>query len=127
MALDAGFAARGTVTDPDQLKSLMKAAIEHKGFSLLDIFQPCVTFNKVNTFDWYRQRVRSLGDDYDPTDKMKAFETALTFGNEIPTGIIYRSDRPTMEEHINIIRDKPLVKREFSLKQAREILGSLKP
>ena len=33
---------------------MMKAAIEHKGFAVVDILQPCVTFDKVHTYAWYR-------------------------------------------------------------------------
>jgi len=127
VAMDASFAARGTVTDPTQLKELMMAAITHKGFALLDILQPCVTFNRINTYSWYRERVKPVPDDYDPTDRLKAFETALKFGDEIPTGIIFKNDRPPMEDHIPIIKNTPLVKQEFSLKKAKDILSSLKP
>jgi 2-oxoglutarate ferredoxin oxidoreductase subunit beta len=127
VALDAGFAARGTVTDPRQLKELMKSAITHKGFALLDILQPCVTFNRINTYSWYRKRVSPLPDDYDPTDRIRAFETALKFDNEIPTGIIYKNNRPPMEDHIPVIKGTPLAKQEFSLRKGKEILGSIKP
>jgi 2-oxoglutarate ferredoxin oxidoreductase subunit beta len=127
VAMDAGFAARGTVTDPKQLKELMKAAITHQGFALLDILQPCVTFNKINTYSWYRERVRPLSDDYDPTDRIRAFETALKFGEEIPTGVIYKNSRPTMESHIPVIRKTPLAKQGFTLNKGKEILSSIKP
>ena len=60
IALDCSFVARGFAGDPVHLKDLMKAAILHKGFSLVDILQPCVTFNKINTYEWYKQRVLSL-------------------------------------------------------------------
>ena len=71
----------------------MVEAIQYKGYSLVDIFQPCVTFNKINTFQWYNKRVYKLGDDYDPTDRLKAMEKAMEWGDRIPIGVIYRKKR----------------------------------
>ncbi len=127
VALDAGFAARGFVGAREQLRELMKAAIMHKGFALLDILQPCVTFNRVNTYQWYRERTQPIEEGHDPTDRIEAFGRALQWGEKIPTGIIYKSGRPTMEEHIPMIKDTPLVKQGFDLKKGREILGSVNP
>ena len=64
----------------------MKEAISHKGFALVDILQPCVTFNKVNTYEWYRQRVYRLGPDHDPADRDAAFQMSLEWGDRIPLG-----------------------------------------
>jgi 2-oxoglutarate ferredoxin oxidoreductase subunit beta len=127
VALDAGFVARGFAGDREHLKNLMKAAIEHRGFSLLDILQPCVTFNKVNTFAWYKERAYHIEDDYDPTDRPAAFQRALEWGEKIPTGIIYRSDRPTLEDHIPVIKDSPLVRQGFDIETGRELIRSLNP
>src|SRR5512145_2066021 len=65
VAMDCSFAARAFAGDTDHLKEMMKAALAHKGFALLDILQPCVTFNKVNTYAWYRERVYRLGPEHD--------------------------------------------------------------
>lgn len=111
---DCSFVARGFAGDPEHLKELMKAAITHKGFSLLDILQPCVTFNKVNTFKWYRERVYKLEDDYDPYNQIKAFERALEWGDKISSGIFYKSDKETLEEMMPTIREMPLVRKKFS-------------
>ena len=111
---DCSFVARGFAGDPEHLKELMKAAITHKGFSLLDILQPCVTFNKVNTFKWYRERVYKLEDDYDPYNQIKTFERALEWGDKIPSGIFYKSDKETLEEMMPTIREMPLVRKKFS-------------
>ena len=94
IAAGAGFVARSFTGDQEQLKALMKTAIEYKGFALIDVMQPCVTFNKVNTFQWYKERCYHLEDDYDPTDKVKAFERAQEFGDKIPTGILYYNEKP---------------------------------
>src|SRR5450756_2739580 len=67
----------------------MRAAIRHHGFALVDVLQQCVTFNKINTFGWYKQRVQKLPDDYDPTDRQAAFAKALEWGDHIPIGVLY--------------------------------------
>lgn len=113
VSLNCGFVARGFSGDQEHLKELMKAAITHKGFSLLDILQPCVTFNKVNTFKWYRDRVYKLEDGYDPADRLKAFEQTLEWGERIPNGVFFKSTRPAFESLIPVIREKALVKQEF--------------
>ena len=122
VALDCGFAARGYAADIDHLKGLMKEAINHKGFALLDILQPCVTFNKVNTYEWYKQRVYHIEQDYNPEDRRAAFAKALEWGDRIPLGIIYRNHRPTFEERVPMIADKPLVKQGFDMKKIEETI-----
>jgi 2-oxoglutarate ferredoxin oxidoreductase subunit beta len=114
IALDCSFVARGFVGNGEFLKELMKQAILHKGFSLLDILQPCVTFNKVNTWQWYGERVYELGGEYDPFDRVGAFKKSLQWGEKIPTGIIFRNKRTILEGKIPVIREKPLVKQLFS-------------
>ena len=113
VALDCSFVARGFAGDIEQLKLLIKAAIQHKGFSLLDILQPCVTFNKINTYEWYKQRVYHIEPQYDPEDRVEAFRRALEWGERIPTGIIYKNNRPVLEERIPILKGAPLVRQAF--------------
>ncbi len=97
----------------EQTKELIKSALDHKGFSLVDILQPCVTFNKINTYEWYKQRVYRLDPDYQPEDRVQAFQKALEWGDRIPTGIIFRNNRPILEERIPVVSDSPLVKQSF--------------
>ena len=115
VAIDCGFAARGFTGDMGHLKELMKAAILHKGFSLLDILQPCVTFNKINTYEWYKQRVYHLEPEYNPEDRIGAFKKSLEWGDQIPLGIIYKNKRPILEERIPVIKDNPLVRQSFDI------------
>lgn len=122
VALDCSFVARGFAGDVDYLKMLMKEAVNHKGFALLDILQPCVTFNKVNTYEWYRQRIYRLDDDYNPEDRVEAFRKALEWDERIPVGIIYRNNRQPLEERIPVIRKKPLIKHEVFTEGWRETL-----
>jgi 2-oxoglutarate ferredoxin oxidoreductase subunit beta len=104
------------------LKELMKEAILHKGFSLVDIFQPCVTFNRINTFEWYRQRVYHIEPEYNPEDRIKAFQRALEWGDRIPIGILYRNNRPILEDRIPMIKDTPLVKQALDISKIESTL-----
>ncbi len=113
IALDCSFVARGFAGDPEHLKGLIKEAVNHKGFSLVDIFQPCVTFNKLNTFQWYKERVYRIESEYNPEDRTEAFRRSLEWGDRIPIGVIYRNHRLTLEEKVPMIKDIPLVKQPF--------------
>jgi 2-oxoglutarate/2-oxoacid ferredoxin oxidoreductase subunit beta len=116
---DCSFVARGFAGDQDYLKGLMKAAITHEGFALLDILQPCVTFNKINTFKWYRDRVYKLEEGYDPFNRVKAFERSLEWGDKIPNGIFYKSEREILEKGVPTIQEKPLVRQKFSIEEVK--------
>jgi len=116
VALDCGFAARSFAGDVAHLKGIMKEAVRHKGFALVDILQPCVTFNKTNTYDWYKQRVYPLEPEYNPEDRAAAFARALEWGDRIPIGIIYRNRRRAYEDQVPVIAERPLVRQEsFSI------------
>src|SRR6201993_1709090 len=87
LAAGATFVARGFSADQKHLTELIKQAIEHKGFSFIDVFSPCVTYNKDNTFQWFRPRVKKLEDSgHDPGDWAAAMEKSLIWGEEIPIG-----------------------------------------
>ncbi len=92
---DIALVARSSVTDPEHLQATMVEALNcAEGFVLLDILSPCVSFNKVNTFGWYRERVKRIGADHDPHNRTAALELSLKWGPEIPIGILYRGSRP---------------------------------
>lgn len=112
VALDCSFVARGYAGDQEHLKNIIKEAVGHKGFSLVDILQPCVTFNRINTYPWYNQRVYRLEKGYDPKDRIKAFEKALEWGDRIPLGVIYLNTRPSFEDRIPVLQGGPLVSQE---------------
>lgn len=104
LALGAGFVARSFSGDREQLKAIMKEAIAYDGYALVDIFQPCVSFNKVNTFAWYKERVKPVGDDHDVTDYDAAMKLAMTFTDEeIPTGILYKVEKPTFKSQNKVL------------------------
>jgi len=119
----ASFVARSFAGDIDHLSSLIKEAIPHRGFSLIDILQPCVVFNHKNTFQWYRERVYKLEENgYNPGDKMAAFEKAQEWGNKIPIGVIYRVEKSTYEEQIPALKRGPLVRRELDPMQTEKLV-----
>jgi 2-oxoglutarate ferredoxin oxidoreductase subunit beta len=95
----ATFVARGFSGDAKHLQELMKKAIQHKGFSLIDIFSPCVTFNHDNTYDFFRPRVKKLEDEgHDPSDWKAACEKGLLWGDEIYIGLFLEVDRPSLDQ-----------------------------
>ena len=97
----ATFVARGFAGDMAHLQRIMVEAIRHRGFSLVDVFQPCVTFNYLNTWDFYRKRVYKLEEaGHDPTDWAKALEKAMEWGDRIPIGILYKEERPTYQDEL---------------------------
>jgi 2-oxoglutarate/2-oxoacid ferredoxin oxidoreductase subunit beta len=114
LALSAGatFVARGFSADQKHLVELLKRAIEHKGFSFLDIFSPCVTYNHDNTFQWFRPRVKKLEDNpaYDTSNWVDAMEKSLLWGDEIPIGVFFeRNDIPTAHDAEPVLKSGPLV------------------
>jgi 2-oxoglutarate ferredoxin oxidoreductase subunit beta len=111
LASDVSFLARGFSGDIEHLAGLIKAGITHRGFALIDILQPCVSFNRVNTYAWYKQRVYKVEDEgYIPADKAAALKKAQVWGDRIPIGIIYRQERPVYEDTLPQLKEKPLVK-----------------
>jgi len=107
LTMGAGFVARSFSGNYEHLKKMMKEAIMYDGYALLDIFQPCVTFNRVNTFKWYNDRVYELPDDYDYTDLDNAFKVADEWGDRIPIGIIYKVEKPTYIDNVSFLKDGP--------------------
>jgi 2-oxoglutarate ferredoxin oxidoreductase subunit beta len=122
IALNCSFVARGFVGDINFLQHLMTEAINHPGFALVDIFQPCVSFNKINTFSWFQERLYKLDDSHDPRDRVGAFAKSLEWGDEIPTGIFYRNRQKLFSDKIPALREKPLVKQAFDQNKTLSLL-----
>jgi 2-oxoglutarate ferredoxin oxidoreductase subunit beta len=122
----ATFVARGFSGDAKHLQDLMKKAIQHKGFSLIDIFSPCVTFNHDNTYDFFRPRVKKLEDEgHDPSDWKAACEKGLLWGDEIYIGLFLKVDRPSLDQLEPVLDSgEPIAHREPALtkEQAQRIL-----
>lgn len=109
VCMHAGFVARGYAGMIEHLTDLIQQAHAFPGFALVDILQPCVSFNKVNTFAWYKKRIFEIPEDHDPTDWNQAMTLAQEFGERIPVGVIYRNEnRPSFESHFPILKEGPL-------------------
>jgi 2-oxoglutarate ferredoxin oxidoreductase subunit beta len=115
IASDCSFVARGFAGEVEHLTGLIKKAILHKGFAFIDILQPCVSFNRVNTFKWYADRVYRIDDgpEYDSSDRTAAFNKAQQWGDRIPIGIIYRQKRSTLDGQLSAIAGASLVTQEI--------------
>jgi 2-oxoglutarate/2-oxoacid ferredoxin oxidoreductase subunit beta len=95
LASGCGYVARGFSGQPKHLMELYAGGIRFPGFALIDVFSPCVTFNKQNTYDWFRKRVYKLEDvRHDPADFGEAMNAALQWGDKIPIGLFYRNPHP---------------------------------
>ena len=105
IAAGAGFVARSFSGKPDHLREMMKQAIRFKGYAMVDILQPCVSFNKINTFAWYNQRVYELDEAYDNTDRAAAMVKSMEFGDRIPIGVLYQKEQPTFHEQHEVLRN----------------------
>ena len=126
ISLGVSFVGRGFSGDIEHLSDLIAQAIRNRGFSLVDILQPCVTFNRVNTYQWYRSRVYRLDDTYNPRDRMAAFQKAQEWGERIPIGVIYLEDRRTYEDHNPNLTEKPLVAQKHDIKSFEKILDEFR-
>jgi len=120
LSLGATFVARAFTGDILQTKEIIKEAILHKGYALVDVFQPCVVFNKQNTYQWFKEKGYYVDEKYDKTDKMKALELAFDL-DRLALGVIYQHEgKPTYE---TLVREGngPLYEKTFD----KEILENL--
>jgi 2-oxoglutarate ferredoxin oxidoreductase subunit beta len=124
VAMRAGFVARSFAGMIEHLAGVIKEAISFRGFALVDILQPCISFNHVNTFAWYRERCRELPKDYDPTNWELAMKTSEVWGDTIPVGVIYRNPKPVFREHFAVLAKGGLVGRETDYAALAEIINS---
>ncbi len=128
ISLDAGFVARAFIGDPEKTKEILKKAIMHKGYALVDIFQPCVTFNKINTWQWFKEHTYYLEDSYNPIDRSAAFKRALET-DKLPLGIFYvNPNKSTFEENVGIYQqdNRPLFEREPDMNRLRTLIGKFR-
>ncbi|WP_100404410.1 2-oxoacid:ferredoxin oxidoreductase subunit beta [Bacillus solitudinis] len=123
MALTAGgtFVAQSFSSDLKELTSLIEQGINHKGFSLINVFSPCVTFNKVNTYDWFKENITKLSDidNYDPANRMQAMQTLMEH-NGLVTGLIYQnSNQPSYQELVKGYDENPLSAQDLNLDEEK--------
>ncbi len=123
IAQGATFVARGFAGDPAHLTNLIIEGVKHKGFALIDVFQPCVTFNKLNTYQWFREKIYKLEDSgHNTADRMEAMKKAME-AEKLPIGIFYKAEQKTYEEQTPT--QKPLIEEQLET-DISEILQSFK-
>jgi 2-oxoglutarate ferredoxin oxidoreductase subunit beta len=128
IALDASFVARAFAGDFEQTKEIIKKAVNHKGYALVDIFQPCVTFNKLNTYQWFKDNTYYLDQSYEPNDRAEAFKKAIET-DKLPLGVFYvNKNKKTFEENVYAAAktDKPLYEHLLDIEQLRDFLERFK-
>lgn len=119
------WVGRGFSGKPDHLAELIQKAVENRGFSLLDILQPCVTFNKINTFAWYRSRVYELDSSYNASDYHGAYDKAEEWGERIPIGVIYRNPAKSYHEYWPQLKERSLLDQAPDPQRAQTLIDSL--
>jgi 2-oxoglutarate ferredoxin oxidoreductase subunit beta len=123
LACGATYVARGFSGDVKQMADLIAGGVQHKGFAFVDALSPCVTYNKINTFDWFRQRVYKLESaGHDPTNLVAAWERSLEWGDKIPIGLFYKVEKPTYEDLEEVLSTGPLVHQPAGLKGRESLL-----
>lgn len=125
ISIGCGFVARAFSGDKEQLVEIMKEAINYKGYALIDILQPCIAFNKVNTLKWYKDRVYKIDhSNYNNKDRVAAFQKALEWGdNGIPTGILYKQEKSTYFDRVKYLNEGPaLVDRQWKPQDAERFM-----
>ncbi|SDX15591.1 2-oxoglutarate ferredoxin oxidoreductase subunit beta [Marininema mesophilum] len=116
----AGFVAQAFSSDLKQMTHLIEEGLKHKGFSLINVYSPCVTYNKINTYDWFKESLISLDDveGYDPTNRMMAMQKLME-SQGLVTGLIYQNkERQSYEDLIAGFEETPLVKQDMKISQA---------
>lgn len=113
----AGFVAQAFSSDLKQLTRLIEAGLEHKGFSLINVYSPCVTYNKINTYDWFKENIINLEEDesYDSSNRLLAMQKLMEH-NGLVTGLIYQNkERKSYEELVSGFREEPLAKQDLKI------------
>jgi 2-oxoglutarate ferredoxin oxidoreductase subunit beta len=128
IALNASFVARAFVGDIEQTKEILKKAIKHKGYAFIDLLCPCVSFNRINTFQWYKTNSYYVDNAYDPNNQEAAMKLALD-SNKFALGILYLNlNRRSYEENVRIYdTDKrPLYQRDLDKQKFKELLETFR-
>ena len=114
LASDASFVVRGYAGDMHHLTDLLVEAISFKGFALVDVLQPCVAWNRNQTYEFYGKKVYKLEEtEHDTGDLVMALEKAREWGEKIPIGVLYRKERPVYGENFPFLKGAPMARRSL--------------
>jgi 2-oxoglutarate ferredoxin oxidoreductase subunit beta len=126
IGLDASFVARAYSDDLEETKEIIKKAIKHKGYALVDLLHPCVSYNKLNDRKWFKENTYYLSEDYDPADRNEAFKKAIE-KEKLPLGIFYiNNEKKPFEEKLLVYKksSKPMYDREVDFKKLEKLIKS---
>ena len=127
LAAGATFVARTFSGNKEHMAKVMKAAILHKGYALVDILQPCISFNKVNTFGYYKEHTYELEAEYDAGNLQTALLRSLEYGPKIPLGILYQVSMPTFQQQRPDIYDAtPMIDKKSTVQQLNTLLDEFR-
>jgi 2-oxoglutarate ferredoxin oxidoreductase subunit beta len=121
----ATYVSRAFSGEPNHMADIIAGAIAHRGFALVDVFSPCVTYNKINTYPWFKQRVYKLENDtaYKRGDCQQAMGRSMEWGDRIPIGLFYKGDQAIYEDSEPALKKGPLVHQELGMNS--ELFDSL--
>lgn len=127
LSLDASFVARAYMGDAAQTKEIFKKAILHRGYALVDVLQPCVSFNKHNTYQWFKEHTYYLDETHDPHNRVAAFAKAIET-EKLPLGVFYIHPKKTFEDNQGLYQEnrEPLYQREIDRKRLKEFVAAKK-
>lgn len=127
ISLGASFVARAYSGHADQTREILKAAIRHRGYALVDVLQPCVTFNKLNTFSWFEAHTSDLPSDHDPSDRVLAFARACE-DDPLRLGIFCQNEKPLFEEQLAAYENdaRPLFERRVNLRNLADTIKKMR-
>jgi 2-oxoglutarate ferredoxin oxidoreductase subunit beta len=119
IATGASFVARCFSGEPAHMAHIIAEGMAHRGFALIDVFSPCVTYNHFNTYPWFKERVYRVDEEagYDPSDATAAFIRCQEMGPRIPLGVLYRQSRPVYEDSDPVLCRGPLVDQPVGIPQ----------
>lgn len=126
VAMHAGFVARSFTGDTEHVAEMIRQGISHRGFALIDVLQPCVTFNKINNFAWYKKRCYKLPEDYNPTSWEMALKTSMEWEEKIPIGVLYKNERPAFDDRLPALKMKPPAGKELDKAELKKAIDAYK-
>jgi 2-oxoglutarate ferredoxin oxidoreductase subunit beta len=121
----ATYIARAFSGEPEHMAQMIAGGMAHRGFSLIDTFSPCVTYNKINTYPWFKQRVYKLDSEksYDAANVDQALTKSFEWGDRIPIGVFYQDEQPVYEDSEPVLKQAPLVQHRAPIE--RSVFDSL--
>ncbi len=118
----AGFVAREFAGHLPQLSNRIVEAVNHPGFALVDVLQPCPVYNKEQSYQWYQERIQQLAEQHDPTNKESALQQALRT-DALPLGLFWKDDRPAYHQQVEALKNKTLVSKDISQLDLKDLLS----